>query len=127
MAIRMTILSLVAACVLVACDRGIQTNEDIKLSKEDQASFHQMARNNGCFECHRISATVVGPSWVQIADRYKDAPFQEAKALLVESVKKGSNGKWMTFKGGDGMPPLERRVSDQAINELVEFILNLKR
>lgn len=85
----------------------------------------KLAHMNGCIECHTVSATSVGPSWMAIAERYKDAPPSEARALLIESVKKGSKGKWLTWKGGDGMPPLEKRVSEEHIITLVDFILSL--
>ena len=85
----------------------------------------KLAHMNGCIECHTVSAATVGPSWMAIAERYKDTPRAEARALLIESVKKGSQGKWLTWKGGGGMPPLGKRVSEEHITELVDFILSL--
>lgn len=85
----------------------------------------KLAHMNGCIECHTVSAATVGPSWMAIADRYKDTPRPEARALLIESIKNGSKGKWLTWKGGGGMPPLGKRVSEEHITELVDFILSL--
>lgn len=109
---------------LVACE-GQRQGHDI--NQQVNASLYKLAFKNGCIECHRVSAIVIGPSWETISERYKDAPFDDAKALLVEAVKKGSVGKYITFKGGNGMPPLEKRVSSEHIEQLVEYILQLKR
>jgi len=95
-------------------------------SEEADARLFKLAQMNGCIECHTVSATSVGPSWLAIADRYKDAPHDEAKALLMSSVMNGSKGKWLTWKGGGGMPPLGRRVAKRDIDELVDYILSLK-
>ncbi|MDH5546901.1 MAG: c-type cytochrome [Gammaproteobacteria bacterium] len=109
---------------LAACDFK---REGADINQDTNASLYKLAYMNGCLECHRVSATVIGPSWEAIAERYKDASFDDAKAMLVKSVKEGSKGQYVTFKGGDGMPPLEKRVSSEHIEQLVEYILSLKR
>lgn len=118
------IIVLLAALFLIACE-GQRQGQGI--NQDTNAALYKMAHMNGCIECHRVSATVIGPSWEAIAERYKDAPYEDAKALLIESVKKGSVGKYITFKGGNGMPPLEKRVSGEHIEILVDYILKLKR
>jgi len=95
----------------------VEKNENIALFKEAQL--------NGCIECHRVKATVVGPSWFEIAERYKDIPKKKARSLLIYSVKKGSRGKFATWKGGNGMPALENRVKDETIEKMVDYILQL--
>lgn len=118
-------VALIAAiAVLAAC--GKQVGGPQALSQEADARLFKLAQMNGCIECHTVSATSVGPSWLAIADRYKEAPRADAKALLISSVMNGSKGKWLTWKGGDGMPPLGRRVAHQDIEELVDYILSLR-
>lgn len=90
-----------------------------------ESELFKLAHMNGCIECHTVSATTVGPSWQAIADRYKDAPREQARALLIDSVNKGSKGKWISWKAPDGMPPLEKRVSAEHIAQLVDYILSL--
>lgn len=95
---------------------------------EVDAQLFKLAQMNGCIECHTVSTGNVGPSWMAIAERYKAAPREEARALLVESVMKGSKGKWLTWKdGGQGMPPLGRRVAKDDVVQLVDYILSLNR
>lgn len=119
-----TLTALVALVALTGCGRhgGPGT-----ASEEADARLFKLAQMNGCIECHTVSATSIGPSWLAIAKRYKDAPHAEAKALLITSVMNGSKGKWLTWKGGDGMPPLGRRVAEQDIEQLVDYILSLNQ
>lgn len=100
-------------------------NQASSIEQKNKAELFKLAHMNGCIDCHRVDATVVGPSWKAIAERYKDAPKLEARALLIESTKKGSVGKWATWKGGNGMPPMENRVSADTIEQLIDYILSL--
>ena len=121
---RFAVFLIFISIVISACDFK---REGVDINQNTNAALYKLAHMNGCLECHRVSATVIGPSWEAISDRYKEAPFDSARQMLVDRVKKGSKGQWVTFKGGDGMPPLERRVSSEHIEKLVEYILNLKR
>jgi len=106
-----------------ACSNDSTLNPQIKLKSD----LYQLAFKNGCIDCHRANATVVGPSWQAIAERYASAPIEAIKPQLVKSVLDGSKGNWLTWKGGDGMPPMRNRVSNEHIEQLVEYILLLKR
>lgn len=105
---------------LTGCDSQTVQDPQKKITTE----LFKLARLNGCMDCHRVDATVVGPSWKAIAERYKDAPLEEARRILIERVKKGSKGNWITWKGGDGMPPMEKRVAADTIETLVDYILS---
>jgi len=115
-------------CFVIAVQMGCSSqesgNESI-IEKNDNIALFQEAQLNGCIECHRVKATVVGPSWFEIAQRYKDIPKKKARSLLIYSVKKGSRGKFATWKGGNGMPALENRVKDETIVKMVDYILQL--
>lgn len=115
------VIALASLALLSACGNSTDPRA------EANARLFKLAQMNGCIECHTVSATSVGPSWIAIAERYKDAPHSDAKAMLIASVMNGSQGKWLTWKGGQGMPPLGRRVAQQDIEELVDFILTLHK
>ncbi|MCI0668481.1 MAG: c-type cytochrome [Methylococcaceae bacterium] len=77
----------------------------------------KLATDNGCMACHKIDTKVVGPSFKEIAAKYKgDAG---AEAAMIDKVKKGGSG---TF-GAVPMPPNSPRVSDADIETLVKWIL----
>ncbi|SAL84228.1 cytochrome c-551 [Caballeronia choica] len=51
-----------------------------------------IARRNACMGCHAVDRKLVGPSFQQIAEKYKgDA---QAPAKLVVKVKNGGAGVW---------------------------------
>jgi cytochrome c len=58
-----------------------------------------LAKQNGCMGCHADSQKIVGPSWQDVAVKYKGQP--DAAKKLSESIVKGSTGKW----GQIPMPP----------------------
>lgn len=117
--------ALLVATLAILTGCGKQASGPSAPSADADAHLFKLAQMNGCIECHTVSATSVGPSWLAIAERYKEAPHAEAKAILINSVMNGSKGKWLTWKGGEGMPPLGRRVAQQDIEELVDYILSL--
>ncbi|HHH48342.1 MAG TPA: c-type cytochrome [Gammaproteobacteria bacterium] len=78
-----------------------------------------LAKKSGCMACHSVDKKIVGPSWKEVAARYKDDP--DAKAKLTVRIKKGGKGVW----GSAPMPPYSPRVSDANIEKLVDFIMTL--
>jgi cytochrome c551/c552 len=75
-----------------------------------------LLNNNACLSCHAIAQKIVGPSYKDVAARYKgDA---QALSKLEVSIRKGSVGKW----GDAPMPPFAA-LSDAQIKALAEFVL----
>ena len=81
-----------------------------------------LAKKSGCLACHSIEKKIVGPSWKDVANRYKG---KDAKAELIQKVKAGGKGNWTEVTRGVPMPPYSPRVSDANIEKLVDFILTL--
>ena len=120
------VMMLLVVCgFLSGCDK--QASSPNTLSAAEDARLFKLAQLNGCIECHTVTAASLGPSWVAVAERYKEAPRAETRALLINSVMNGSKGKWITWRGDDGMPPLGRRVVKEDVEELVDFILSLNQ
>jgi len=103
--------------LLAACD---QMNSNMAI---DQKSM-DLARTNGCLNCHALHETRIGPPWDKVAERYRDAPA--VRELLIDKVKKGSSNSWAKLTSGAVMPPNSPRVADKDIEKLVDFILSLK-
>jgi cytochrome c len=82
-----------------------------------------LAKKSGCLACHSVEKKVVGPSWKDVAAKYKGQA--DAKATLITTVKKGGKGNWTEVTGGAPMPPYSPRVSDADIEKLVDFVLSL--
>lgn len=82
-------------------------------------SNEKLAQSSGCMTCHAIDKKVIGPSYKQVADKYRNA--KNAEAELFKKVKAGGKGVW----GETPMPP-NAHVKDQDIKTLVHWILSLK-
>ncbi len=85
------------------------------------AAFAQeaLAQKSGCLACHSVDKKIVGPSYKEVANKYRNDKGAEAK--LVDKVKKGGQGVW----GPVPMPP-NSQVSDADIKSLVKWVLSLK-
>ncbi|MFM0428290.1 c-type cytochrome [Paraburkholderia aspalathi] len=75
-----------------------------------------VANSNACMGCHAVDRKLVGPSFQQIATKYKgDA---QAPAKLSRKVKDGGSGVW-------GMIPMpaHQSMSDADIRTVVDWVL----
>jgi cytochrome c len=86
----------------------------------DNTAALALMQKDGCAACHAIDKKVVGPAYQDVAAKYKGD--KGALAKLSEKVKKGGSGVW----GEVPMPP-NVQVSDADINNLVSWILTLKK
>jgi len=83
----------------------------------------KLARKSGCLICHKIEVKVMGPAWKDVAAKYQGD--EGARAMLLEKVRKGGKGNWTEVTHGITMPPSPKRVTDEDIANLVDFILSL--
>ena len=98
-----------AACVLAALAMmagSVQANE-------------KLAQASGCMTCHGIDKRVIGPSYKEIAAKYRND--KSAEGALIKKVKAGGKGVW----GEVPMPP-NPHVKDPDVKTLVEWILSTK-
>ncbi len=77
-----------------------------------------LLKKHNCTACHQTDKKVVGPSYKDVAKKYKGQA--DAVAKLSEKVKKGGSGVW----GPIPMPP-NPAVSDADIKKMVEYIVKL--
>ena len=80
-----------------------------------QAS-EELAKKYMCLTCHTVDKKLVGPSYHDVAAKYKGDKGAEAK--LVDKVKKGGVGVW----GQIPMPPNDK-VPDADLKALVKWVL----
>jgi cytochrome c len=100
-----------AACCLVAGGANAAL---------DNAAAEAMMKKDGCAACHAVDKKIIGPSYVDVAAKYK--ADKDAVSKLSEKVKKGGSGVW----GQIPMPP-NLTVSDADIKDLVTWIMTLKK
>ena len=103
----------IATAVLAAASLAVASS-----ALADQ--LEDMMKKYGCNACHAEDKKVIGPSYKDVAAKYKGDAGAVAK--LSEKVKKGGSGVW----GPVPMPP-NTQVPDADVKKMVELILALKK
>ncbi len=75
-----------------------------------------LAQKAGCMACHSIDKKMLGPSFKDIAAKYKG---KDAEAALIKKVRDGGTGVW----GAIPMPPNGNKLSDSEYKTVVSWIL----
>ena len=83
----------------------------------DAAAAKALAQKSGCLACHSVDQKVLGPSFKDVAAKYRGDKTAEAK--MVEKVKKGGSGTW----GAIPMPANSPQVKDADITTIVKWIM----
>ena len=79
----------------------------------------KLAQASGCMTCHGIDKKIIGPSFKDVANKYRNDKAAEGR--LIQKVKQGGKGVW----GEVPMPP-NAHVKDDDIKTLVHWVLSLK-
>ncbi len=84
-----------------------------------------MAKQKQCLSCHSVDKDMVGPSFKNIANRFRG--LNNAQTMLQEVVMKGSSGATVHW-GATKMPPSSARVELAEVEAmmLVQWILATK-
>jgi cytochrome c len=77
----------------------------------------ELAAKSKCMTCHQVDKKALGPSFKDIAAKYKGN--SAAEATLVDSMLKGAKGKW----GKIPMPP--QKIAPADAQKLTKWILTL--
>lgn len=81
------------------------------------AASVELATKSKCMACHQVDKKALGPSFKEVAAKYKGD--KAAEAMLAESIVKGVKGKW----GKIPMPPQKVAPADAQV--LAKWILTL--
>ena len=119
----MKIIILLVICLLsLAC--GKKEDRSSITQRHESADILTVAHMNGCINCHNLGASIVGPAWILVAERYRDAP--DAKQYLIQKIRDGGSGNWNDITGGAEMPAHGNRVSAEHLDRLVSYILEIE-
>lgn len=78
----------------------------------------KLIESKQCLACHQVDANSVGPSYLNVALRYRDDP--NARPQLLKKLREGGAGAW-----GEIPMPAQAAVSDGEANEIIQAILGL--
>lgn len=76
-------------------------------------------KKNNCMACHQVERKVVGPSYKEIAAKYRGQA--DAADYLAKKIRAGGKGVW-----GPMPMPAQPHVSEAEAKELAQYLLNLK-
>ncbi len=78
-----------------------------------------LIRKSDCFNCHAVNRALVGPTFVDIANKYRDQPHQLDQS--VARVLQGSTGVW----GKVAMLPHSQHTREQVL-QMVEYVFSVR-
>ncbi|WP_374569084.1 c-type cytochrome [Ideonella sp.] len=82
-----------------------------------QASTEEAMTKAGCMACHAKDKKIVGPSFKEIAAKYKG---QDVAAKLAEKVRKGGSGSFGPVPMAPNPPD---KISDGDLKDAIALIL----
>ncbi len=86
----------------------------------DAKKAGELMTKAGCNACHQVEKKVLGPSYKDVAIKYKTNA--KAADLLAKKTREGGAGVW----GPIPMPPNSKeKISDDELKQLVAWILTL--
>ena len=98
---------------LLLCIAAAALTSNVAMANAD------LAKSKNCLACHAVANKVLGPAYKDVAAKYAGQP--DAQAQLMESIRKGSAGKW----GEVPMPP-HPKLSDADVKKLAAWVLSAK-
>jgi len=98
---------------------GLFVSAGLLASAGNALASEALAKKHNCLACHAVDKKLVGPSYKDVAAKYKGNA--KAEAMLIEKVKKGGVGTW----GQVPMPP-NANVKDADVATLVKWVLATK-
>lgn len=84
------------------------------------ADMPELAKKGNCIACHTMDKKMVGPSWQEVAAKYKGD--KGAVASLSSKIIAGSKGVW----GPAPMPP-NPKITEAEAKELAKFVMSLTK
>lgn len=85
-------------------------------ASSENAKAFAISKKNACLGCHAINKKIVGPSFQDIAAKYKNN--SSANTLLKNKIQKGGAGSW-----GVVPMPANAKLSDADLSILAPWIL----
>ena len=86
--------------------------------KSDLLDGAALVKGSDCFSCHKINEKSIGPTYMNVANRYDDT--EGNIAMLAQKVIKGGNGVW-----GDQNMSAHPQVSLDEAKAMIKYVLSL--
>lgn len=90
---------------------------------KESSAVKALVNQNGCMACHTVDQKLVGPSFKQVADRYRGK--KGSLDMLAKKIIAGGNGHWNDLTGGMVMPS-HPDLSSKEAKEIAAWVLSIK-
>ncbi len=100
--------------LIISCN---SPKKGVELKPEE---VKELFKTRGCTDCHDKGRDLIGPSFMEIAKRYKEEG--NAENILLRSLREGSCKKWKAR--WKCMPP--QRVEEEEAKHMIKWILTLE-
>ena len=77
-----------------------------------------LIESNDCKSCHQYNSKSIGPSYTQVAEKYRDT--EENRILLIDRVINGSSGIW-----GDHAMAAHPELTESHAARMVDYIMGI--
>lgn len=126
------IFSLSITSLLLSCNTNSNQKTEQKVTYSEPEIVQQpkstisenagegLISNGDCLTCHKSDIKLVGPSFIEIAEKYEKS--DDNIKMLADKIKLGGSGNW----GQIAMQP-HSNLTDEQINEMVNYILSFKK
>ncbi len=84
-------------------------------------SAEKLIEQNGCLSCHAIASKKIAPAFAGIAKRNMRFEGDNAKNVIINSIKNGSKGKYPMF--ADMKMPSFKNFSKEELSSIADYIL----
>jgi cytochrome c len=98
---------------------GIAAGFSANVIAVDETAAQQLARQSNCLKCHAVDKKKEGPSYHDVAAKYKGKP--EARARLVTHITSGEKVKFED--GHEEDHAIVKTKDPEKINNLIDWIL----
>jgi len=86
------------------------------------SSGYSLVKGNGCLSCHAIASKKTAPAFAGIAKKNIRFYGNNAKNMIIQSIKNGSSGKYRKF--ADVSMPSYFYLSQEQLDTIADFILS---
>ena len=112
----MKVLLILTALLLLSCSCSKKEEELPQVHTVD-VEVPQIVKEK-CIMCHDVVKRKVGPSFIQVRDKYKKDP--DAIKKIARSIKEGSEGKW------GRIPMMPNDVTEKEALYIADWIMSIK-
>ncbi len=90
----------------------------------DAEAAKTLARQNGCFKCHAVDKKKDGPTYKEVADKYRGKPIAKSEERLITHITTGEKAKFPD--GHEEDHKIIKTKDMEQIKNLVNWILSLQ-